>query len=107
MVKIQDTLAYKTLWSEAQDWISSNLRKILEKDIVDEDLANRFVSVSAAAYYTNVEDFSPSTCDSLGLRGLKPSRQLGNLLSRIKAVDTHGYASKAIKQYYREARKAN
>jgi hypothetical protein len=107
MIKMIDTPAYRLLWTEAQQWIQTNIREIAESDLESEDLASRFVRVAAAAYYTNIEDYSPGTEDPLGLRGLQNSPELETLLSRIKATDRHEYAKEAIRQHYKEAQKAS
>lgn len=102
-----DTEAYKLLWSEAQQWIQTYIREIAESDLENEDLASKLVHVAERAYYTNVEDFSPSIGDYLGLRELQSSPQLQSLLSRIKAVDRHSYATAAIREYEQTQLKAS
>ncbi len=99
MATMIDTPAYKSLWTEAQQWIRTNIREIAERDLGSEDLVSKFVSVAERAYYTNVEDYSPGKCDSLGLTGLRFSPELQTLLARIKKADRHGYATAEIREY--------
>lgn len=99
MVKIQDTIIYRALWPDVQNWINSNLKDISERDIENEDLASKLVHVAAEAYFSNEEDYFPNREDQLGLNTLQPSMELSLLLRGIKKADRHGYATKEIREY--------
>ncbi len=99
MIKTIDTKAYCSLWIEAQQWIRTNIGKIVESDLESEDLASKFVHVAAEAYYSNGEDYFPNRQNPLGLETLQPSRELALLLRGIKTADRHGYATTEIREY--------
>jgi hypothetical protein len=104
MVKIRDTRKYQEIWPEARDWIQSALTEIIESEIEHESLANALVAVAEAAYYTNVEDYTPGK-KSLKLERLEkfncPDIIIMPFLKGIKERDRHGYATAEIREYER------
>ena len=102
MTTIKENPSFKTLWSETQEWISSSLEALTEKDIANEGLVNILIDIAANAYYTNVEDYSPNTRNPLQLIRLEAFNQpivTEQFLQRILAADKHGYATEEILRY--------
>jgi hypothetical protein len=99
MIKMIETAAYKSLWTEAQQWIRSNASEIAVQDLENEEMANKFVRVAARAYYSNAEDYSPNVDGPLRLHELHPTPELMILLANIKEADRHGYARAEIRRY--------